>query len=306
MVNIALPHIQIGTALLRDQPVLGAERVHADVRRAAAARRPGRRHPRPPPDVPRRDRHLHARLAGRRPRHRPPGCCSRPAPCRASAARSPRPPCSRWWSAASPRAGSGPGRSPSTPRVVTGGGSLGLVLGGLITQWLRPGAGCCSSTCRSASRWSPLTPLFVTETPRQPGRFDLAGAITSTAGVAALVYGFIRAASDGWGDRLGARRVRGGGGAARGLPAATRPGRRSRSRRCGCSPTPAGPARSSARLLLVARHVRDVLLPDPVPAGRARLQPAAGRPRVPADDPAAVRGVPRGAAADAAVRRRGG
>jgi predicted MFS family arabinose efflux permease len=84
--------------------------------------------------------------------------------------------------------------------VVTGGGSLGLVLGGVITQWLD-------------WRWVlfinvPIgiavvaaTPLFVAETPRQPGRFDLAGAITSTAGVTALVYGFIRAASDGWGDR---------------------------------------------------------------------------------------------------------
>ena len=86
--------------------------------------------------------------------------------------------------------------------VVTGGSSLGLVLGGVITQWLD-------------WRWVlfinvPIgiavvaaTPLFVAETPRQPGRFDLAGAITSTAGVAALVYGFIRAASYGWGDRVG-------------------------------------------------------------------------------------------------------
>jgi EmrB/QacA subfamily drug resistance transporter len=86
--------------------------------------------------------------------------------------------------------------------VVTAGGSLGLVLGGLITQW-------------ASWRWvlfvnvpigiavTVLTPRFVTETPRQPGRFDLAGAVTSTVGVAALVYAFIRAASDGWGDRLG-------------------------------------------------------------------------------------------------------
>jgi predicted MFS family arabinose efflux permease len=43
----------------------------------------------------------------------------------------------------------------------------------------------------------------VSETPRLPGRFDLAGAVTSTAGVAALVYGFIRAAGSGWGDHLG-------------------------------------------------------------------------------------------------------
>ena len=85
--------------------------------------------------------------------------------------------------------------------VVTAGGSLGLVLGGLITQW-------------ASWRWvlfvnvpigvavMLLTPRFVTETPRQPGRFDLPGAVTSTAGVAALVYAFIRAASDGWGDHL--------------------------------------------------------------------------------------------------------
>ena len=85
--------------------------------------------------------------------------------------------------------------------VVTGGSSLGLVLGGLITEWL-------------SWRWVlfinvpigilvvALTPLFVSETPRQPGRFDLTGAITSTAGVALLVYGFIRAASDGWGNRV--------------------------------------------------------------------------------------------------------
>jgi EmrB/QacA subfamily drug resistance transporter len=86
--------------------------------------------------------------------------------------------------------------------VVTGGGSLGLVLGGVITQWL-------------SWRWVlfinvpiglavlALAPVFVTETPRLPGKFDLAGAVTSTTGVAALVYGFIRAAGNGWGDRTG-------------------------------------------------------------------------------------------------------
>jgi EmrB/QacA subfamily drug resistance transporter len=85
--------------------------------------------------------------------------------------------------------------------VVMGGGSLGLVLGGFITQW-------------ASWRWvlfinvpigiavTVLTPLYVTETPRQPGRFDLPGAVTSTGGVAVLVYAFIRAASNGWGDQL--------------------------------------------------------------------------------------------------------
>ncbi len=85
--------------------------------------------------------------------------------------------------------------------VITGGASLGLVLGGVITQWL-------------SWRWVlfinvPIglfaliaAPLFVTETPRQPGRFDVAGALTSTLGMASLVYAFIRAAASGWGDGL--------------------------------------------------------------------------------------------------------
>ena len=85
--------------------------------------------------------------------------------------------------------------------VVMGGASLGLVLGGMITEW-------------ASWRWVlfinvPIgaavilaTPRFLPETPRQPGRFDVTGALSSTAGMTALVYAFIRAASNGWGDRL--------------------------------------------------------------------------------------------------------
>jgi MFS family permease len=85
--------------------------------------------------------------------------------------------------------------------VITGGSSVGLVLGGVITEWL-------------SWRWVlfinvpiglavvAVAPLFVCETPRLPGRFDLAGALTATAGVTVLVYGFIRAAPDGWSDHL--------------------------------------------------------------------------------------------------------
>jgi EmrB/QacA subfamily drug resistance transporter len=83
--------------------------------------------------------------------------------------------------------------------VVMGGASLGLVLGGVITEWL-------------SWRWVlfinvpigvlvvAIAPLFIAETPRQQGRFDFTGAVTSTAGMASLVYGFIRAGSDGWGN----------------------------------------------------------------------------------------------------------
>jgi len=47
-----------------------------------------------------------------------------------------------------------------------------------------------------------LTPLYISDSERHTGRFDVAGALTSTAGMALLVYGFIRAADEGWRDNL--------------------------------------------------------------------------------------------------------
>jgi EmrB/QacA subfamily drug resistance transporter len=85
--------------------------------------------------------------------------------------------------------------------VTMAGASLGLVLGGVITQW-------------ASWRWVlfinvPIglavlaaAPRLLAESSRQPGRFDFTGALTSTAGMSALVYAFIRAASHGWGDRM--------------------------------------------------------------------------------------------------------
>ncbi len=85
--------------------------------------------------------------------------------------------------------------------VSAGGGAIGLLAGGMLTEWLD-------------WRWvlfvnvpigiliAVLTPLFITESERHSGRFDIAGALTSTAGMASLVYGFIRAADEGWRDNL--------------------------------------------------------------------------------------------------------
>jgi predicted MFS family arabinose efflux permease len=47
-----------------------------------------------------------------------------------------------------------------------------------------------------------LAPRYLPESERGHGRFDLAGAATSTLGMTALVYGFVRAASAGWGNRV--------------------------------------------------------------------------------------------------------
>ncbi len=83
--------------------------------------------------------------------------------------------------------------------VAGGGGSIGLVLGGMLTTWI-------------SWRWGlfinvpigivliGLAPRYLPETERRPGRFDLTGAITSTLGMTTLVYGFVRAASAGWGN----------------------------------------------------------------------------------------------------------
>ena len=303
VVNIALPHIQTGLHFSADQPVLGDERVHADVRRPPAARRPRRRHPRPPPDVPGRHRHLHPRLAGRRPRADRGACCSPPAPSRASAARSPRRPSSRWSSAASPRAGSGSGRSAIYSAVVTGGSSLGLVLGGMITQWVVLALGAVHQRARSASR-SPIAHAAVR------GRDAAAARPVRPAGRRHLDGRRRRARlrlHPGRVQRLGRprrhRRVRGRRRAARRLRASTRPARRSRSRRCGCSPTPGRSGSFVARLLLVAgmfgmfffltQFLQDVLGFGPLTTGIAFLPMTVD----------AVRGVPARAAADPAVRR---
>jgi EmrB/QacA subfamily drug resistance transporter len=83
--------------------------------------------------------------------------------------------------------------------VAASGAALGLILGGVLSDW-------------ASWRWVlfinvPIAvavvlvaPGSVRETPRLPGRLDLAGALTSTGGMVALVYGLIRASTEGWGD----------------------------------------------------------------------------------------------------------
>ncbi|MFE1844022.1 MFS transporter, partial [Streptomyces sp. NPDC059515] len=85
--------------------------------------------------------------------------------------------------------------------VSAGGGAIGLLAGGILVEWLN-------------WRWvlfvnvpigvliALAAPRWIRESERHPGRFDLTGAFTSTAGMVLLVYGFIRAAQDGWRDPL--------------------------------------------------------------------------------------------------------
>ncbi len=83
--------------------------------------------------------------------------------------------------------------------VSVGGASVGLVLGGILTSWLSWRAVMFVNVPIGIALVV-ATALFVEETPRLRGRFDLLGALTSTGGMTALVFGFVNAASHGWSD----------------------------------------------------------------------------------------------------------
>ncbi|TQJ92986.1 MFS transporter [Streptomyces sp. SLBN-31] len=81
--------------------------------------------------------------------------------------------------------------------VGIGGSTLGLLLGGVVTEV-------------GSWRWTlfinvpigiavlALAPRFVAETPRNPGRFDLIGALSATGAAVAIVWALIGAPEHGW------------------------------------------------------------------------------------------------------------
>ncbi|WP_046779539.1 MFS transporter [Streptomyces yangpuensis] len=83
--------------------------------------------------------------------------------------------------------------------VSAAGGAIGLLAGGILVEWLD-------------WRWvlfvnvpialviAVLARKVLRESERHPGHFDFAGALLSTLGMVALVYGFIRASQEGWRD----------------------------------------------------------------------------------------------------------
>src|SRR5579863_4810459 len=82
--------------------------------------------------------------------------------------------------------------------VSAAGGATGLVAGGLLTEW-------------ASWRWVMFVnvpiglavlavgSMVLAETPGRTGHFDVAGALTSTAGMTAVVFGLVEAGSHGWG-----------------------------------------------------------------------------------------------------------
>jgi EmrB/QacA subfamily drug resistance transporter len=81
------------------------------------------------------------------------------------------------------------------------GASLGLVLGGVLTSWISWRVGFFINVPIGIAMIL-AAPRYLPETERRSGRFDLPGALTSTLGMTALVYGIVRSADAGWSDPL--------------------------------------------------------------------------------------------------------
>ncbi|MEX0153764.1 MFS transporter [Microbacterium sp. LMI1-1-1.1] len=77
------------------------------------------------------------------------------------------------------------------------GASLGLVVGGAMASWISWRAGFFINVPIGLAMLI-LAPRFLPRTPKLPGRFDIAGAITSTSGVGSLVFAILYAAEFGW------------------------------------------------------------------------------------------------------------
>lgn len=77
--------------------------------------------------------------------------------------------------------------------------AFGLVVGGLLADWLSWRVGFFINLPVGIAMMV-AAKRYVRETEKTPGTFDIAGAIISTLGIVALVYGVIRSASTGWSD----------------------------------------------------------------------------------------------------------
>jgi EmrB/QacA subfamily drug resistance transporter len=85
--------------------------------------------------------------------------------------------------------------------VAGGGTAVGLVLGGILTDWLTWRSGMLINVPIGAALILAAR-RYITETPKQIGRFDLAGAATATLGMTALVFAIVRSTQTGWSNRL--------------------------------------------------------------------------------------------------------
>ncbi|OAS21750.1 MFS transporter [Paenibacillus oryzisoli] len=82
--------------------------------------------------------------------------------------------------------------------VAGAGGSVGLIVGGLLTDLISWRAGMFLNVPIGIALLL-MVPRYMQETESKSGRLDIMGAMTSVIGMTALAFGFVEAASAGWG-----------------------------------------------------------------------------------------------------------
>jgi MFS family permease len=120
------------------------------------------------------------------------------------------------------------------------GTSTGLILGGALTQALSWRVGFFLNVPVGLAAIL-AAPRLLEETKRHAGRFELTGALSSTLGISALVYGIVRSADAGWSDPVTVVALAVGLLLA-GVFVAGQSAPRSRSCRCECSKAASAPA----------------------------------------------------------------
>ena len=81
------------------------------------------------------------------------------------------------------------------------GASVGLVVGGIVADWLSWRVGFFINVPIGIALMLGAQ-RHLGESERRSGEFDAAGALTSTLGMTGVVYGLVRSASAGWSDRV--------------------------------------------------------------------------------------------------------
>jgi predicted MFS family arabinose efflux permease len=81
------------------------------------------------------------------------------------------------------------------------GTSTGLIIGGALTEWLSWRVGFLVNVPVGLIAMLAAS-SYLTETEPQPGRLELTGALCSTLGVGALVFGIVHSADAGWTDSV--------------------------------------------------------------------------------------------------------
>jgi len=84
--------------------------------------------------------------------------------------------------------------------IAGGGGAIGLILGGVLTEYLSWRWCLYVNVAFAAVALAAAVPL-ITNQPRNPGaRLDVPGSLLAAGGLVAIVYGFSQAAASGWGS----------------------------------------------------------------------------------------------------------